>query len=230
MARILSIEDDAELQHLIGHVLFKEGYEINYAWNGREGYEKILSYDPDLILLDLMLPMMNGVELLEKLRNDKVAQGTPIIVVSALQDEVGMLGQSIRALGAVEYLRKPVNPNDLAAYVKRVLAQHPRPSRPPAAAAPEALRKGAVRADPQFRTVLVNDRLVATLSAKPFALLRCLMESAGPVSREDLLLKLGYGPRQSDALKQEVHRLRQDLGKAEMRRIRTTPEGYELIG
>lgn len=224
MARLLSIEDDADIQHMIGQVLFREGYEITYAWNGREGYEKILSFHPDLILLDLMLPIMNGVEFLEKVQNDKLIAGIPIVVISGYGDEVNLLGHSVRALGAADYLRKPVNANELVSCVAKHLASGRR------SIAPEKeLRKGVVRADPRLRTVWINDRLVATLSQKRFDLLKCLMEAAGSISREDILLKMGYAAHQGDALKQDVHRLRRDFG-AEERRIQTTSDGYELLG
>ena len=61
MARILSIEDDPDFQHLIALTLQNQGYEVHYAFTGQEGYEKLLALDPDLILLDMMLPLLNGV-------------------------------------------------------------------------------------------------------------------------------------------------------------------------
>lgn len=228
MARILSVEDDAEIQHLIGQVLFREGYEVHYAWNGQEGYEKILSVGPDLILLDLMLPILNGVELMGKLREDKAIQGIPVIIVSAYGDEANMLGHSVKALGAADYLRKPFKIQELVKCVKQVLTQFPRTSRP---AAPSAeLHKGSLRADPKFRTVWVNDRLVATLSYKEFSLLERLIRASGPVSKGSLLRDLGYEAHQADALKQTLHRLRQAFGPSENHRIITTPQGYEVAG
>ncbi len=230
MARILSIEDDETIQHLIGQVLFREGYEMHYAWNGREGYEKILALDPDLILLDLMLPMMNGIELLQKLREDKATAGIPVIIVTAYGDEANFLGHSVRALGAADYLRKPLDVNELARSVKNVLADLPRGARPPALPRTQEPRKGEVRADPRFRTVWIADRLVAALPEKEFALLRVLLESPGPVPRESLLRALGYAEDQHDALKQTVHRLRAHLGSAENVRLKTTADGYEFLG
>lgn len=229
MPRILSIEDDEDTQHLIGNALFRDGYEVHYAWNGREGYEKILSLDPDLILLDLMLPMMNGVDLLKKLQDNKVAQDIPVVIVTGFGDEANMLGHSVKALGAADYLRKPVQIQELLQLVKKTLLHHPRAKPAGASPAPE-LRKGVLKADPRFRTLWINDRLVATLPHKEFALLQCLMKKPGPVSQDHLLKAMGYGAKQRNALKQAVHRLRAMFGENESRRIQTSPQGYELIG
>lgn len=229
MARLLSIEDDETVQHLIGSALFREGYEVHYAWNGLEGYEKVLSLKPDLILLDLMLPMMNGVELLKKLKENKAVLDIPVVIVTGFGDEANLLGSSVRALGAADYLRKPIRIEELLGCVKKILLQFQRP-KSKAGAGPQELRKGVIRADPKFRTVWINDRLAATLSFKEFALLRCLIKSPGPVSNGTLLRGLGYRPRQTNALKQAIHRLRGCLGAREGRRIQMTPKGYELIG
>lgn len=229
MARILSVEDDEDEQHLIGQALFRAGYEVHYAWNGREGYEKILSLNPDLILLDLMLPMMNGVELLKKLQDNDAAADVPVIIITAFGDEANLLGQSVQALGAADYLRKPIQIQELLQSVKKTLLQFQRP-KSKTAAPPRELHKGSIRADPKFRTVWINDRLIVTLPHKEFGLLQCLMKNAGPAPIQDLLRELGYQRRQLDALKQAIHRLRKYLGPAESRRIQTTPQGYELVG
>ncbi|MBI4345826.1 MAG: response regulator transcription factor, partial [Elusimicrobia bacterium] len=158
MARILSIEDDADLQHLIGLTLHSNGFEVQYAFNGKEGYEKILSMHPDLILLDLMLPGMNGIEILKAVKSNKEVRDLPIIVITAYGDDVSMLEHSVKALGAVEYLRKPIEMSVLVSHIRRALAASPKLEAPP-----EEIRRGVIRADPRFRTLFINDRLVATL-------------------------------------------------------------------
>ena len=229
MSRILCIEDDEHIQHMVGQVLYRHGYELHYAWNGREGYEKALALDPDLILLDLMLPVMNGVQFLKALSRHDEARDIPVIVATAYGDEAGMLKCSIEALGAAYYLRKPIDMEELVRSVRRVLAAFPRsrPGRPPQP--PPRVRKGALSADPKLRTVWVDDRLVATLVRKEFAVLECLMRRPGPLSREALLSDLGYKAGQVNTLAQTVHRLRRDLGP-EGNRISTTPKGYEVLG
>ncbi|MBI3298846.1 MAG: response regulator transcription factor [Elusimicrobia bacterium] len=228
MARILCIEDDEHIQHLVGQVLYQHGYDVHSAWNGREGYEKALSLDPDLIVLDLMLPIMNGVQFLKALRRHETARDIPIIVVTAYGDEAGLLKCSIETLASAHYLRKPIDFTELLNCVKRVLAAFPRARR--GLQPRKELRKGVIRADPRLRTVWVDDRLAATLVHKEFAVLECLMRSPGPVPRGELLSALGYQDGQANALAQTVHRLRRHLGPANAARISTTPEGYEVVG
>jgi len=229
MARILSIEDDPDTHQLIGKALFQEGYDVHYAWNGKEGYEKVLKFKPDVILLDLLLPIMNGVEFMKKMRESKSTKDIPIIIVTGFGGETGLLGDATVTQGAVAYLRKPVDVPELLNVVKQALANSPGEAGAAAVRGREVV-KGSVRADPRLATVWVNDRLIATLPRKRFALLQRLMDSPGPVPASLLLKDLGYGPSQVNALKQTLHRLRLDLGPSEGRRIRTTPEGYELVG
>lgn len=228
MARILSIEDDPDIQRLIGAALFPEGYEMHYAFNGQEGFEKVLLVDPDVILLDLMIPILSGIDLLKRLKSRKETQRIPVIILTAYGDEGGMLQKSVMALGAEDYLRKPVMIDEVIARVKQVLARSPR--RAAEAAKSAALVKGAIRADPKFRTIWIQDKLVATLPRKRFQLLALLIAAEGPVAKEDLLKSLGYGPDQINALEKTLQRLREDFGSDEARRIQTAPAGIELLG
>lgn len=223
MARILSIEDDADLQHLIGLTLHNNGFEVQYAFNGKEGYEKILSMHPDLILLDLMLPGMNGVEILKAVKANKEVRDLPVIVITAYGDDVSMLEHSVKALGAVEYLRKPLEMAKLVSHIRRALAAAPRTEAPP-----EEIRRGVVKADPRFKTVFINDRLIATLAPRRFQLLRVLLEADGELSKEAICAKLG-GAGTVFALEKAIQRLREDLGPTESKRIQTTETGYRLI-
>jgi len=228
MTRIVSIEDDPDVQHLIGSALFKEKYDIHYAWNGQEGYEKILTLRPALILLDLMLPILNGVDVLKKLQENKTTRDIPVIIVTSYGDEADMLKYAVQVLGAARYLRKPFVPNELVATVKQVLIGAPR-GEPPSPAGKE-IKKGRLRADRNSLTVWIDDRLVATLPDKEFALLECLIKNPGQATKASLLLAMGYASSQNDALKQAVCRLRKALGPSETRRIKTTKSGYELVG
>jgi DNA-binding response OmpR family regulator len=224
LARILSIEDDAELQHLIGVSLFKEGYEVHYAFNGKEGLEKIFSLHPDLILLDMMLPILSGVEVIKQVTSNTQTRGIPIIVMTAFTDQANTLEQSLKAQGIREYVQKPFRVTELVSLIGRTIESSPQAPPPP-----NAISKGGVKLIPQYRTVWINDQMVATLPHKRAELLRALLEAKGAVKREKLLDHL-WGPSASmNLLEKTIQRLREDLGPA-ANRIQTTADGYELVG
>ena len=225
MARILSIEDDASIQQVISVALNLEGHEVHYAFSGSEGYQKVFSVRPDLVMLDMMLPGMSGAEVLKALHSHPDLKGIPVLVMTAFGDNKrgGVLEQTVRALGAVEFLQKPFRINELTRRVKDCLALRP--------AAPEPgreTRKGDVRLDSRLKTVMVHDRLVATLPHSRFELLAALVAADGPVAREDLIARFWGSKEGRSALEKAVSRLRSDLG-AQAFRLKTTPGGYEFV-
>lgn len=225
MARILSIEDDAELQHLIGASLFRAGYEVHYAFNGKEGYEKILSLRPDLVLLDLMLPVLGGVEVLKLAMANTLTREIPIVVMTAFADQANTLEASLKAQGVREYLQKPFKIADFIGLVRRTLEQNP-----VTPIAPSSVSKGKVRLVAQMRTVWINEALVATLPHKRAALLAALIQAKGPVKREKLVAEIWGKNGTINLLEKTIERLRKDLGAKDSARIQTTADGYELIG
>ena len=119
MARILSIEDDPDLQHLIGLSLHSNGYEIQYAFNGKEGYEKAHSGKPDLILLDLMLPKIDGYWVCSLLKHDERHSKTPIIIITAKSGDENI--KLAKECGADAYIVKPFEIEDLLARIAGLL-------------------------------------------------------------------------------------------------------------
>lgn len=117
MAKILSIDDDPDLQDMVELVLTGKGHEISRAFTGEEGVEKAQSAKPDLILLDMMLPTLNGLEVLKILKADPQLKDIPVIVVSAFYGEGAFTERSIKALGVREFLQKPVRLEELAALI-----------------------------------------------------------------------------------------------------------------
>lgn len=225
MARLLIIEDSGDLQELLSMTFFKDGYEVYYAFNGKEGYDKILAVSPDLILLDLMMPVLNGVEVLKMVAANTLLRDIPIIVMTAHGDKPDMLEDTIMAQGVREYVRKPFELPRLKSAVRRLIEQYPRRPRPSAQVA-----KGAVRLDAKLRSVWVSDRLVATLPPMRSEVLRLLLEAPGAVTREKLLREVWGADGSVAALEKTIQRLREDLGPEDARRIQTTEAGYELIG
>jgi DNA-binding response OmpR family regulator len=224
MAKLLIIEDDGDLQQVLSVAFNREGYELHYAFNGKEGHDKMLALQPDVVLLDLMMPVLNGVEVIKLAASNTSLKDIPIIVMTGHGDKAAMLENSIKAQGARAYLKKPFELREATALVRRMLSQYPRN---PTTAAEVA--KGSVRLDVKFRTVWVEDRMVATLSPMKAKVLELLLGAKGPVKREKLLQAVWGDSSSAAALEKTIQRLREDLGD-EGRRLQTTSEGYEIVG
>lgn len=121
MPKILSIEDDADLQQVIAYVLKKKGWEVIFAYDGKDGLEKALELKPDLILLDMMLPGLNGIEVITALKAAPMTRAIPVIVMTAFPSDAQFLESVAIAMGAVEYLAKPVHIDVLASTIERLL-------------------------------------------------------------------------------------------------------------
>lgn len=128
MANILSIDDDPGLQDLVSAILQERGHAVHWAFSGEEGLEKAKSLRPDLIILDMMLPTLNGAEVLKILKADAVLRSIPVLVVTAFFHEPPFDEKSLLALGARQVLKKPVPVADLAETVAAALAESGRPS------------------------------------------------------------------------------------------------------
>ncbi len=121
MGKILIIEDDSLLARMYAQKFKKEGFEVSTAGNGEEGLEKIKSFGPDVVLLDIMMPKMNGLEVLERLKADGKIKGTPVILLTNLARGMADINRGLE-LGAVAYLVKSkVKPVEVVAKVKEIL-------------------------------------------------------------------------------------------------------------
>jgi phosphate regulon transcriptional regulator PhoB len=117
--RIVVIEDEPDILEVISYNLRREGYEVVSSMSGEDGLEKIEKVNPQLVVLDLMLPEIDGIELCRKLKADPLTQGVPIIMVTAKGEESDIvLGLGV---GADDYVTKPFSPKELVARVKAVL-------------------------------------------------------------------------------------------------------------
>lgn len=121
MPRILSIEDDVDLQQVFSYVLTKKGWAVTFAYDGKDGLAKALDLKPDLILLDMMLPGLNGLEVIKALKENEPTRGIPVIVMTAYPGDEQFLKSTLMAMGAVEYLAKPVHVDVLLETVERLL-------------------------------------------------------------------------------------------------------------
>jgi phosphate regulon transcriptional regulator PhoB len=178
--KILVVEDEADISELIVYNLKKEGYEVSSAADGEEALEKIRKGDYGLVVLDLMLPGIQGVELCRMLRGNAKTEHLPIIMVTAKSEEVDrVLGLE---MGADDYITKPFSPRELAARVKAVLRRlGDKPS------GEKTLTVGDLVINRETYTVMKRgDKL--DLSATEFKLLLYLAERRGRVFTRDLLL------------------------------------------
>ncbi|HVX30543.1 MAG TPA: response regulator transcription factor [Nitrolancea sp.] len=179
-AKILIVEDEAMVADVVARYLRRDGFQVLLATDGQSALDIAHEQSPDLVLLDLMLPKLDGLEVCRRLRaNSQV----PIIVVTAKGDETDrIVGLE---LGADDYVSKPFSPRELVARVRAVLRRaKPAPS---TATAGESLRVGPIEIDPTGRSATVENQPVE-LTAKEFDLLWFLMRNAGQVfSRTQLL-------------------------------------------
>jgi DNA-binding response OmpR family regulator len=175
---ILIIEDDAKIAELMQLYLNKEDFRTVHSANGSEGLELALKIHPDLVILDRMLPEMEGLEVLRQLRTK---YSTPVLIVSAKSDEIEkVVGLEV---GADDYLSKPFSPKELVARVKAIL----RRSQPAERAGQETLHLQDLVLDPEKMSASQNGKNVA-LSALEFKLLCTLARHPGRVySREQLM-------------------------------------------
>ncbi|HVF11101.1 MAG TPA: response regulator [Abditibacteriaceae bacterium] len=128
LKKILAVDDEKHIVRLVQVNLEKEGFEVVTAGNGREALEKVAADQPDLIVLDVMMPEMDGFEALKKLKEDPETASIPVIMLTAkAQDKDVFEGWKS---GADLYLTKPFNPQELITFIKRIF-QHQGEEKPP---------------------------------------------------------------------------------------------------
>ena len=180
MARILVVEDSPDIADLIAHYLQGTGYLTTMAATGTDGLRLARAAPPDAIILDLMLPGMDGLQVCQALRGEPATAAIPIIMLTARGEE----SDRIRGLelGADDYVTKPFSPKELVARVSALLR---RTQRPPAAG--KVLRYGPLTIDIDKHTIQAGPDEMR-LTAKEFLLLQYLIEHRGRVLSRDLLL------------------------------------------
>lgn len=180
MRRILIIDDDIELGELLGEFLANEGLTLEFAHDGATGLQRAISGGYALVVLDVMLPRMNGFELLRQLRTQSAV---PVLMLTARGDDVDrIVGLEI---GADDYLPKPFNPRELVARVHAIMRRS-QTSAEHASSNGESVTVGDVDLDPRSRVVRRGNELIELTTAE-FDLLRVLLLQAGQVvPREQL--------------------------------------------
>jgi DNA-binding response OmpR family regulator len=220
--KILIIEDEKEIVKLLKYNLEKEGYSVAVASDGESGLALFHKSKPDLLILDLMLPKIDGLELCKIIRRES---RTPIIMLTAKKEETDrVLGLE---LGADDYLTKPFSVRELLARIKSVLRRTKEP-----VSQPGLLRIGKLEVDLERYEVKLADK-PAALSSKEFMFLKVLLEAKGKVLTRDQLLELVWGIDRSAEIDtrtvdQHVARLRAKLGSEAGRLITVKNIGYKF--
>jgi len=180
MPTILLVEDETTLAETLRYNLEREGYSVMIAADGVQGLDRARREPPDLIVLDLMLPRLDGFSVCRIIRQES---DVPIIMLTARQDEVDRIAGL--ELGADDYISKPFS---LGEFLARVRAIMRRSERQPRAGAREVLEAGCLRLDTSSRRAW-RDGQEITLPQKEFDLLTCLVRNHGIALSRDLLLE-----------------------------------------
>lgn len=209
--RVLLVEDDELLGDGVRVGMSQYGYTVDWVKDGKAAKQALHSETFDIIVLDLGLPKMDGLDLLKSLRSNNLS--TPVLILTAretVEDRVKGLDA-----GADDYLTKPFDLDELCARIRAL-------SRRTAARAKPEIGYVGIKMDPASHIVTLNDEVVA-ISRREFALLQKLLENAGRVlSREQLTQTLyGWGDDvDSNALEVHIHNLRKKFGTELIRTIR----------
>jgi two-component system, OmpR family, alkaline phosphatase synthesis response regulator PhoP len=224
MTRILVVEDDRDIGELVTRYLEKAGFAVELLSSGREALRAIAERPPDLLILDLMLPHVDGLEICRAARASEQTAAIPIIMLTARAEEseriVGL------ELGADDYIAKPFSPSELVARVRALLR---RTHRQPVSAA--TLKYGPIVMDAEQHTVSSNGKII-TLTAKEFLLLEYLLRHKGRVLSRDILLTDVWGYKYTGGTRTvdvHVRRLREKLSSLGEALVTVKQFGYKLL-
>jgi DNA-binding response OmpR family regulator len=188
VSRILVIEDNADLAFGLRNNLEIEGHEVEVTGDGSSGLERARRSRPDLVILDLMLPKMDGLRVLRALRGDDLAM--PVLILTARGEET----DKVRGLklGADDYVTKPFGVLEILARVEALLRRNRSPAAPPLPAAPRLERFGEIEVDLAARVVTRSGRPV-DLAPKEYELLLALIGRRGAVASRIELMREVWG-------------------------------------
>lgn len=224
MTRILVVEDDPDIGELVTRYLEKAGFSVELLTSGRDALTTIAAHPPDLLVLDLMLPQVGGLEICRAVRGSAQTSAVPIIMLTARAEEseriVGL------ELGADDYMAKPFSPNELVARVRALLRRARRES-----VVSGRIVYGSIEVDPEQHTVTVEGA-AATLTAKEFLLLSYLLAHRGRVLSRDTLLTDVWGYKYTGGTRTvdvHVRRLREKLPPLGDALVTVKQFGYKLL-
>src|SRR5436309_10679500 len=223
-SKILIVEDEQSVVDLLRKGLEPEGFQVIAAYNGQAGLRAVAEARPDLIILDLTLPELDGFELCRRIRRQPESARLPILVLSGRTEEVDKV--VMLELGADDYVTKPFNTKELVARVKTLLRRVSTPE------LPRVLRVGSLEVDLDRYTVLVAGQ-PTSLTAKEFELLKALLEARERTLNRSFLLERVWEYGEDLAIETrtvDVHirSLRKKLGSEGARILTVRNVGYLL--
>ena len=227
---ILVVEDDEDIQQLVGYNLIKAGFLVEYGDSGEQALEKVKDQMPDLILLDLMLPGMDGTELCRIIRSDSKLNDIPIIMLTAKGEESDIISGLDH--GADDYITKPFSPKILLSRIKAVLRRKAKDSAPKAQELGDIIKINDLIIDPGRYEVKIAGSPI-NLTPTEFGILQLLTKKAGWVfSRQQIIDAVrGYDylvtPRTIDV---QMFSLRKKLGETGKKIETVRGIGYRFNG
>jgi two-component system phosphate regulon response regulator PhoB len=224
LAKVLIIDDEKDIVSLLRYHLEKSGFQCLEGMDGSAALRLVREHHPDLLILDLMLPGMDGLEICRQLRQDATTARLPILMLTAKAEEVDrVVGLEV---GADDYVVKPFSPRELVARVRAILRRAHEP------ADLSARRVGELEVDESRHSVTVQGAAVE-LTAKEFGLLGALMRANGRVLNREQLLEgvWGYADAaeiESRTVDVHIRRLREKLGSEAKRIVTVKGVGYRF--
>ncbi|MAJ15767.1 MAG: DNA-binding response regulator [Opitutia bacterium TMED67] len=222
---ILIVEDEPDAVELLELHLKNAGYNVTVAEDGEEALRKVHKSIPDMVILDLMIPEINGLEVCKVIRKDPATESIPVVMCTAKASEIDkVLGLE---LGADDYITKPFSPRELVLRVKNLLKRNNKTQQPEK----NKIRIGNITVDKSSHDVLVGDSII-DLTATEYKLLMLFLDRIGRVQSREVLLRDVWG-YQSDidtrTVDTHVQRLRTKLLSSSNHIVTVRGFGYKFL-
>ncbi len=221
MKKILIIDDEIHIVELLKFNLENNGYKVDYSYDGFDGYLKTKEFQPDLILLDWMLPNISGIDLLKKIRSDETLEQTPVIMLTAKNMEEDKL-EGLQD-GADDYITKPFSVKEVLARITSVLRRYKYTSNEKV----EVLKADDIQVNVNKHIVTKNGQEIE-LTLKEFQILKLLIENKGNVLTRTFLLDKIWGYDyygETRTLDVHIRHLRKKIGDNDSKLIETVGRG-----
>lgn len=206
MESILIIDDEEDIRDILGYNLEKEGYTVYTASNGQEGIDKAEKYIPDLILLDVMMPEMDGIEVCEKLRSNKTTENSCVCFLTARNEDYSQIAGF--DAGADDYVAKPIKPRVLISRIKAILRRNQNSSK-------SKVEQTKSLIIDRERYLVIKDGVEIQFPRKEYELLSLLVSKPGRVFERDVILDQVWGPGVivgNRTIDVHIRKLREKLG------------------